>query len=102
MWSIWLRKCVRSSIHLMRGTRRARAWTTSDMIDGAVQLPLFEEQLDRYAKSSSDLPERPVRFMTTSSLPIERLYTPGDFHEAEYLEKLGFPGKWPFTRGVHA
>ncbi|HSP62673.1 MAG TPA: methylmalonyl-CoA mutase family protein, partial [Pyrinomonadaceae bacterium] len=40
--------------------------------------------------------------MTTSSLPLERLYTPRDFREAEYSEKVGFPGKWPFTRGVHA
>ena len=40
--------------------------------------------------------------MTTSSLPIDRLYTPADFHEDEYVEKLGFPGKWPYTRGVHA
>ena len=47
----------------------------------------------RYERASSQLPERPVRFMTTSSQPIERLYTPADFPEDEYLEKLGFPGQ---------
>jgi len=72
------------------------------MLDSVVQLPLFEERLDEYTKASARLPERPVRFMTTSSDPVERLYTPGDFREAEYLNKLGFPGRWPFTRGVHA
>jgi methylmalonyl-CoA mutase N-terminal domain/subunit len=72
------------------------------MLDGAVQLPLFEERLDEYEQTAARLPERPVRFMTTSSTPLERLYTPSDFHESEYLDKVGFPGSWPFTRGVHA
>jgi methylmalonyl-CoA mutase N-terminal domain/subunit len=72
------------------------------MLDAAVQLSLFEEQLEEYDKTSVKLPERAARFMTTSSEPIERLYTPADFHEDAYLEKLGFPGRWPYTRGVHA
>jgi methylmalonyl-CoA mutase, N-terminal domain len=71
------------------------------MRDGKVtQLPLFEEALDRY--SSIPVTEREVRFMTTSSEPVERLYTPRDFGDDEYLDKLGFPGEWPYTRGVHA
>jgi methylmalonyl-CoA mutase, N-terminal domain len=72
------------------------------MLDAAIQLPLFEEQLRDYERSSATLPERSKRFMTTSSQPIARLYTPADFHEDEYTEKLGFPGRWPYTRGVHA
>ncbi len=64
------------------------------------QLPLFDDALTRY--SSARVTERPVRFMTTSSEPIERLYTPRDFPETEYMAKLGFPGEWPYTRGVHA
>jgi methylmalonyl-CoA mutase N-terminal domain/subunit len=71
------------------------------MRDGKVtQLPLFEEALDRY--SSIPVTERDVRFMTTSSEPVERLYTPRDFGDDEYVDKLGFPGEWPYTRGVHA
>ncbi|MGI9146307.1 MAG: acyl-CoA mutase large subunit family protein [Chloroflexota bacterium] len=72
------------------------------MLNGVVQLPLFNERLHDYEHASAGLPERHVRFMTTSSDPIERLYTPADFHESEYLDKLGFPGTSPFTRGVHA
>jgi methylmalonyl-CoA mutase N-terminal domain/subunit len=72
------------------------------MVDSAVQLPLFEEALREYEQAADQLPERPLRFMTTSSDPIERLYTPADFHEAEYLDKVGFPGTWPYTRGIHA
>src|SRR5437899_2576495 len=45
--------------------------------------------------------ERPVRFMTASSEPVERLYTPAHFHEVDYPERLGDAGEYPFTRGVH-
>ncbi|HEY3110415.1 MAG TPA: methylmalonyl-CoA mutase family protein [Chloroflexota bacterium] len=47
------------------------------------------------------LSERPVRFMTASSEPVERLYTPAQFHETDYPERLGDPGEYPYTRGVH-
>jgi methylmalonyl-CoA mutase N-terminal domain/subunit len=74
-----------------------------DSTNGAVvQLPLFDEALEAYDASSARSPERPIRFMTTSSEPIERLYTPADAPEAEYMQRLGFPGSWPYARGVHA
>ncbi len=44
-------------------------------------------------------PERYETFITTSGEPVERLYTPLDA-QGDYLEKLGFPGEYPFTRGV--
>jgi methylmalonyl-CoA mutase N-terminal domain/subunit len=47
-------------------------------------------------------PERHSEFMTTSSEPIERLYTPLDVADLDYQDDLGFPGAYPFTRGVHA
>jgi methylmalonyl-CoA mutase N-terminal domain/subunit len=72
------------------------------MVDTPVQLPLFDEALAYYRADSERQTERQTRFMTTSSEPVERLYTPADFHEDEYLGKLGFPGQWPYTRGVHA
>src|ERR671932_696176 len=67
----------------------------------AVQLPLCEEALQHYEQTASCMPERPIDFMTTSSEPVQRLYTPLDFSEADYMPKLGFPGEWPYTRGVH-
>ncbi len=45
-------------------------------------------------------PERKPEFVTGSSDPIERLYTPDDIENFEYLRDLGFPGQYPFTRGV--
>jgi len=47
-------------------------------------------------------PERQDQFITTSSEPIERLYTPLDVHNLEFEKDLGFPGGYPYTRGVHA
>ncbi len=47
-------------------------------------------------------PERRSSFMTASSEPVQRLYTPLDLREFDYLDDLGFPGEYPYTRGVHA
>jgi methylmalonyl-CoA mutase N-terminal domain/subunit len=47
-------------------------------------------------------PERKERFLTTSSEPIRRLYTPLDVADLDYLRDLGNPGEYPYTRGVHA
>ncbi|UCD99241.1 MAG: methylmalonyl-CoA mutase family protein [Chloroflexota bacterium] len=49
----------------------------------------------------SRMPERQDQFITTSSEPVERLYTPLDVDKIDYLVDLGFPGEYPFTRGVH-
>jgi len=45
-------------------------------------------------------PERCEEFITTSGEPVQRLYTPLDV-EGDYIEKLGLPGEYPYTRGVH-
>ncbi len=47
-------------------------------------------------------PERQDQFITTSSDPIERLYTPQDIANLDYEADLGNPGEYPYTRGVHA
>ena len=51
------------------------------------------------AKSLARMPERRDHFETPSGIPIERLYLPRK-SDAEYLDRLGFPGEHPFTRGV--
>ena len=47
------------------------------------------------------LPERRKEFVTTSSRPVRRLYTPLDLPEKTDAERLGQPGKFPYTRGIH-
>jgi methylmalonyl-CoA mutase N-terminal domain/subunit len=50
--------------------------------------------------SRAKFAERKERFVTGSSDPIETLYTPGDIEHLDYLNDLGFPGQYPFTRGA--
>jgi len=44
--------------------------------------------------------ERRERFDTSSAIEVERLYDPSDIGDLDYLAELGFPGEYPFTRGV--
>ena len=44
-------------------------------------------------------PERREQFETLSGIPLDRAYTPADV-DMDYAEDLGFPGQYPFTRGV--
>lgn len=62
------------------------------------------QEWDRTTLPSSmqSLPERQERFVTISSEPIERLYTPLDAADSSYLQDLGLPGEYPYTRGIHA
>jgi len=47
-------------------------------------------------------PERKERFITTSSEAINRLYTPLDVADLDYMDQIGQPGEYPYTRGIHA
>ncbi|MGE5250008.1 MAG: methylmalonyl-CoA mutase [Bacteroidota bacterium] len=52
-------------------------------------------------KALAAMPERREKFVTTSSEPINRLYTPLDVAEMDYSADLGLPGEYPYTRGIH-
>lgn len=65
----------------------------------------INEELNRWEnttlkKSISKSPERQSIFQTTSNIKVNRLYTPLDISEFDYCRDLGFPGEYPFTRGV--
>jgi methylmalonyl-CoA mutase N-terminal domain/subunit len=63
--------------------KAAQEWT-----DGAV------------GRATARFPERSQRFETASGTTVERLYLPDQDAIDKYPEKLGFPGEYPFTRGV--
>jgi methylmalonyl-CoA mutase N-terminal domain/subunit len=54
----------------------------------------------RYRPSLSRLPERQEPMETSFGIPVEPLYTPDDLEGWDYHQKLGYPGEYPFTRGV--
>lgn len=51
-------------------------------------------------KSIARFPERKEVFYTGSKEKVDRLYTPLDLEEDDFNEKIGFPGSYPYTRGV--
>ena len=56
---------------------------------------------EEVAKRLKRFPELKSEFVTSSGIPIKRLYTPVDA-AVNYLDDLSFPGEYPYTRGVDA
>jgi methylmalonyl-CoA mutase N-terminal domain/subunit len=56
---------------------------------------------DEWLKRLKTHKERDFKFTTVSGLPIKVLYTPDDNHGFLYERDLGFPGEFPYTRGVY-
>src|SRR5438309_860419 len=57
---------------------------------------------DRWAKEVASAPPREQPPTTVSGVPVEPLYTPENLGAFDYDADLGYPGQYPFTRGVHA
>jgi len=53
-----------------------------------------------FQESVSKAPERLERFSTVSDRPVKNLYTPLDTKDLDYAQDIGFPGQYPYTRGV--
>src|SRR5574340_259849 len=62
---------------------------------------LEEWQQSTLNRTLGSVPERQKEFRTTSSEPINRLYTPLDIADLDYERDLGLPGEYPYTRAVH-
>jgi methylmalonyl-CoA mutase N-terminal domain/subunit len=56
--------------------------------------------IEDLSKILCEAPERLSRFSTVSDLEIKGLYTPEDIKDIDYSGDIGFPGVYPFTRGV--
>ena len=57
----------------------------------------WQKRLD---ETFASRPERLERFSTVSDREIKRIYTPADVKDQEFARDIGFPGQYPFTRGV--
>ncbi len=71
------------------------------------ELDALQQDLERWqqktlAPTLKRMPERRSEFVSTSSRPVQRLYTPLDVADLDYRRDLGWPGEYPFTRGVHS
>lgn len=61
-----------------------------------------EWEASTLATSLDRIPLRQDEFPTLSGLPIKDLYTAEDIKDVDPLKDIGFPGEYPYTRGVHA
>ena len=59
------------------------------------------EELKKWQADVKNSPARDYNFDSISGRSLELLYSPQKIDD-EYIEKLGFPGQYPYTRGVHA
>jgi methylmalonyl-CoA mutase N-terminal domain/subunit len=61
----------------------------------------YDEARKRWRKAFDESPVQDIDFTTVSSAPVEIIYGPDDVPDLDYLRDLGFPGEYPFTRGVY-
>jgi methylmalonyl-CoA mutase N-terminal domain/subunit len=59
-----------------------------------------EKYDEKVGKDLAKHPERREKFETGGGLDLERIYTPEALADRDYMEDIGFPGSYPFTRGV--
>lgn len=70
------------------------------------KLAQLRQELEKWEETTlqhnlSRMPERKEEFITTSSEPVDRVYTPLDVSDLDYLKDLGLPGEYPYTRAIH-
>jgi methylmalonyl-CoA mutase N-terminal domain/subunit len=58
-------------------------------------------QKENLAKTLARFPERKEKFTTDSGINLERVYTPKNIETLDYNRDLGFPGEYPYTRGIY-
>jgi methylmalonyl-CoA mutase N-terminal domain/subunit len=68
-------------------------------MDAALKEAFDRWQADVLRPALEESPERRSSFETTAGIPVQRLYLP-EHLDPSYLEQVGFPGDFPFTRGV--
>ena len=69
---------------------------TNDKSKHAAERARWEKQ------TRSKFKDRPAKFVTTSSVPVNDLYGPEDLQHVDFFRDLGYPGEYPYTRGIHA
>jgi methylmalonyl-CoA mutase cobalamin-binding domain/chain len=60
-----------------------------------------DDRRERWEREYRSAPERDAEFETLSGEPLKPLYTPEDLPGFDATERLGFPGAYPFARGVY-
>ena len=62
----------------------------------------YLEQRKAYEEKAKAAKTTGMKFTTVSGRDIKVLYGPDDIEHINYLSEIGFPGEYPYTRGIHA
>ncbi|KAB2907641.1 MAG: methylmalonyl-CoA mutase family protein [Ignavibacteriales bacterium] len=61
----------------------------------------YTKKLNEYKEKVAKAKDNGLKYTTVSGEPIEVLYGPHDTENIDYMQNIGFPGEFPYTRGVH-
>jgi methylmalonyl-CoA mutase N-terminal domain/subunit len=62
----------------------------------------FQKAKEEYQETVKNAKTTGMKFTSVSGRKVNILYTPEDIADKNYMDELGFPGQYPFTRGIHA
>jgi len=62
----------------------------------------YKESKGEYEKKAASAGNTGMKFTTISGRDIKVLYGPDDVEQINYLSEIGFPGEYPYTRGIHS
>ena len=62
----------------------------------------YKESRNRYNTIIESANTTGMKFTTVSGRDVEVLYGPDDIEHINYLSEIGFPGEYPYTRGIHS
>ena len=84
---------------------RQLVFTVLTMVSNEKKLYEIRQRKEKWEKetvikSFDRVPEK-GEYTTSSDTKVERVYTPAELEDFDYLRDLGFPGEYPFTRGVY-
>ncbi len=62
----------------------------------------YQKAKEKYLENLKNSKTTGMKFTSVSGEEVKPIYTPDDLEGNDYLEDIGFPGQYPFTRGIHA
>ena len=62
----------------------------------------YKERKKDYSEKVESAKTTGMKFSTVSGRPVDVLYGPDDVEHINYLSEIGFPGEYPYTRGIHS
>ena len=67
-----------------------------------MEMKRLKKAKELWEKEYENVPKREEDFTTISGMKVPPLVTPLDLNGFDYASALGFPGSYPFTRGIHS